>query len=78
MFDDPISAALMILALIVAVIAGLWVGARLGEASTEQTDRKGKPRRSLGKVLQGAATSSAMRLWHWQRARAKKRNDAKS
>jgi hypothetical protein len=75
MFDDPITAAFMILAVILAVIAGLWFGTVLGESAAgtdKQKDGKPVPRRSFGDALQNAATTSAVRLWKWNRARKKK------
>lgn len=70
MSDDPIQLAFTILALILAVIAGLWFGTVLGESSSDKS-KEGAPRRSLGKTVQAAATKSVVRLWQWQRARAK-------
>jgi len=76
MFDDPIQAAFTILAVILAVIAGLWFGTVLGESAAgkdkPQKDGKPVPRRSFGDALQNAATTSAVRLWKWNRARKKK------
>lgn len=81
MSDDPITLVLTILAVILAVIAGLWFGTVLGESTTKKNKdgtTQGQ-RRSFGKTLQAAATTSAVRLWQWQRARAKKqRDEAKS
>ena len=78
MFDDPITAAFMILAVILAVIAGLWFGTVLGEsaaAKDKQKDGKPAPRRSfrepssqlstlssLSRCPQTVATSCASRL----------------
>ena len=79
MFNDPISTAFMILAVILAVIAGLWFGSVLGEsaAGTREKDRDGKPRprRSFGKALQSAATTAAFSAWKWQRSRKKRADD---
>ena len=71
---DTINAAFMIVALILAVIAGLWFGAILGE-STSVKDKDGKPvkRRNFTQALRNAATTSAVRLWQWNRARNRKR-----
>ncbi len=72
---DTISTAFMILALLLAVVAGLWFGAVLGEA-TSGTDKDGKPvkRRSFTNALQNIATTNAVRLWKWNRARNKRRD----
>jgi len=76
MFNDPISTAFMILAVILAVIAGLWFGSVLGESAAGK-DKDGKPRkrRSFGKALQNAATTAAVRAWQWQRSRKKRSPD---
>jgi len=78
MFNDPITTAFMILAVILAVVAGLWFGSVLGE-SVDGTDkvREGKPRkrRSFGQALQSAATTAAVRAWKWQRSRKQRRPD---
>jgi hypothetical protein len=76
MSEDPISMAFIILAVILAVIAGLWFGTVLGESTTKKNkDGTQGPRRTLGKTLQAAATTSVVRLWQWQRARAKKQRE---
>lgn len=69
---DTISTVFMILALLLAVVAGLWFGAVLGE-STSGTDKDGKPvkRRSFTSAVQNIATTTAVRLWKWNRARNK-------
>lgn len=74
---DTINAAFMIVALILAVIAGLWFGAILGE-SVSGTDKDGKPtkRRNFTQALRNAATTSAVRLWKWNRARNREREQA--
>ena len=57
------------------LIAGLWFGTVLGEsaaAKDKQKDGKPAPRRSFGDALQNAATTTAVRLWKWNRARTKK------
>ncbi len=76
MFNDPITTAFMILAVILAVVAGLWFGSVLGDsAAGRDKDRDGKPRkpRSFGKALQNAATTAAIRAWKWQRSRKKRK-----
>lgn len=59
-----------ILALIVAVIAGLWFGARLAESTR---DERGRPRRTLTAALRDTTTKAAVSLWRWQRARKRER-----
>jgi hypothetical protein len=75
MFNDPISTAFMILAVILAVVAGLWFGSVLGDsAAGRDKDRDGKPRkrRTFAKALQNAASVAAVRAWKWQRSRKKR------
>ncbi len=71
---DTINAAFMIVVLILAVAAGLWFGAVLGESASGK-DKDGKPskRPDFTTALRGAVTTSAVRLWQWNRARSKKR-----
>ncbi|MBK8262066.1 MAG: hypothetical protein IPK80_12120 [Nannocystis sp.] len=67
--DPTLHPAILLIILILAVIAGLWVGAQLGHAS-----RKGKGK-SLGKQAQGVLSDAVVRLWKMQRARAKARRE---
>lgn len=67
--DPTLHPAILLIILILAVIAGLWVGAQLGHAS-----RKGKGK-SLGKQAQGVLSDAVVRLWKMQRERAKARRD---
>ena len=73
---DTINAAFMILVLLLAVVAGLWFGAVLGE-SVSGKDKDGKPskRRNLAQGLRSAATTSAVRLWQWNRSRKRRAQD---
>lgn len=79
MFNDPITTAFMILAVILAVVAGLWFGSVLGDSAAGRDpsgrDKDGKPRqrRSFGKALQNATTTVAIRAWKWQRSRKKRK-----
>lgn len=57
-----------ILALIVAVAAGLWFGAKLAESTR---DERGRPRRSLTAALRSTTTSAVVKLWRWRRARGR-------
>jgi len=65
--DPTLHPAILLIILILAVIAGLWVGTQLGHAS-----RKGKGK-SLGKQAQGMLSDAVVRLWKMQRQRAKAR-----
>ena len=61
----------LVLLILAAVAAGLWVGNRAGkqlEASRDD-DKKGK---TLGARARSAATSGVIRLWKWNRDRKKK------
>lgn len=69
--SDTLQLVFNVLVLVLAIIAGLWFGHQIGESSSKAKD--GKPRRSFGKAVQAAATTSAVRLWQWQRARKKQR-----
>jgi hypothetical protein len=60
-----------ILALIVAVIAGLWFGAKLAESTR---DEHGRSRRSLSAALRETTTGAVVKLWRWRRARARESN----
>lgn len=73
---DTIHAAFMIVVLLLAVAAGLWFGAVLGE-SVSGKDKDGKPskRRSLTQGLRSAATTSAVRMWQWNQSRKKRAQD---
>lgn len=65
--DPSLHPAILIIILIAAVIAGLWVGTKLGEASRE----KGGKGASIGKQAQGLLSDGVVRLWKWQRERSK-------
>lgn len=65
---DVINLIFTIIALIVAVIAGLWFGAKLADNTR---DEKGKPRRTLTAALRDTTTGAVVKLWKWQRARGR-------
>lgn len=65
---EVINLIFTVLAVIVAVIAGLWFGARVADNTR---DEKGKPRRTLGTALRDTTTSAVVKLWKWQRARGR-------
>lgn len=68
---EVISLVFTILVVIVAVVAGLWFGMRLAESTR---DEHGRPRRSLGAALRETTTGAVVKLWKWQRARAREDN----
>jgi len=77
MSEDKITLAFIILAVILAVIAGLWFGTVLGDSTAKKNkDGTRGPRRTLGQTLQAAATTSVVKVWQWQRARARKQREA--
>ena len=77
MSEDKITLAFIILAVILAVIAGLWFGTVLGDSTAKKNkDGSRGPRRTLGQTLQAAATTSVVKVWQWQRARARKQREA--
>lgn len=65
---ELINLILTILALIVAVVAGLWFGSKLAEKSR---DEQGRSRRSMSAALRDTTTSAVVKLWRWRRARAR-------
>jgi hypothetical protein len=63
MFNDPISTAFMILAVILAVVAGLWFGSVLGDSAAGR-DKDATASRGAGrfaKALQARPPASAVR-----------------
>lgn len=71
---EVISLIFTVLAVIAAVVAGLWFGSRLAESTR---DEKGRPRRSLGTALRETTTSAVVKLWKWQRARTREDEEKK-
>jgi uncharacterized membrane protein SpoIIM required for sporulation len=65
---ELINLILTLLALIVAVVAGLWFGAKLAEKTR---DEQGRSRRSMSAALRDTTTSAVVKLWRWRRARAR-------
>jgi hypothetical protein len=63
----------LVLLVVAAVIAGLWVGARAGDRLEASKDER-KKGKSLGARARDAATSGVVRLWKWNRARKKKQD----
>jgi hypothetical protein len=62
----------LVLLVVAAVIAGLWVGARAG--SRLQASEDDNKKKSLGTRAREAATSGVIRLWKWNRARKQKQD----
>ena len=68
---EEIPFPLLVLLIVAAVVAGLVLGAKAGKiAPASSTD--GKPRKTLGARVRGAATDGVVKLWKWNRDRKKK------
>jgi hypothetical protein len=61
---------LLVVLIVAAVIAGLWLGNRAGKALPPDR-RDGKPAKPIGARIRGAATDGIVKLWKWNRARKK-------
>jgi hypothetical protein len=68
---EELPVPLLILLVVAAVIAGLWVGARAG-SRLEAAKDDGKKGKTIGVRMREAATSGVVKLWKWNRARKKK------
>lgn len=68
---DEIPLPLLVLLIVAAVIAGLFLGAKAG-AIAPATSKDGKPRKTLGARVRGAATDGVVKLWKWNRNRKNK------
>lgn len=62
---------LLIFLIVVAVIAGLWVGART-ERRVEDRKKQGK---TIATRIREAGTGAAVSLFRWNRARKRKAED---
>ena len=67
---DEIPFPLLVLLIVAAVIAGLVLGAKAGKIAPA-TSKDGKPRKTIGARVRGAATDGFVKLWKWNRARKK-------
>lgn len=66
---DQLPLPVLIVLIVAAIAAGLYLGHRAGKAvprAGSRTDDK-----TLGKRARDAATSGVVRLWKWNRARKK-------
>lgn len=64
---------LLVILIVLAVIAGLWVGGRANDQL--ETTRKGKDGKTLGARAREAATKGVVSLWKWNRQRQRRRPD---
>jgi hypothetical protein len=58
------------------VVAGLVLGAKAGKIAPA-TSKDGKPRKTIGARVRGAASDGVVSLWKWNRARKKKSSEDK-
>jgi hypothetical protein len=65
---------ILVLLVLAAVIAGLWVGARAGNR-LEASKEEGKKGKTLGARARELAGSGVVRLWKWNRARKQKQDE---
>ena len=68
---EELPVSVLILLVVAAVIAGLWVGARAG-SRIEAAKDEGKKAKTIGARVREAATSGVVSLWKWNRSRKKK------
>jgi hypothetical protein len=68
---------LLVALIVVAVIAGLWVGSRAGDRF-EASENDDANKKTVGQRARATATRGAIRLWKWnrERKRDKKTDDA--
>jgi hypothetical protein len=69
---EEIPFPLLVLLIVAAVVAGLVLGAKAGKIAPASSN-DGKPRKTLGARVRGAATDGVVKLWKWNRNR--KKND---
>lgn len=68
---------LLVVLIVAAVIAGLWLGNRAGKALPTERRKDGKAGPTLAARARGAATSGIVKLWKWNRARKKAADEKK-
>lgn len=64
---------LLVILVVLAVVAGLWVGGRANDEL--ETSRKDKSGKSMGARARGFVTQGVVSLWKWNRNRQKKRSE---
>ena len=67
---DAIPMWLLVVLVVVAIGAGLWIGLRAGEL---RPGEESGPTKKLGARARDAATRGVVSLWKWNRARKKKK-----
>jgi hypothetical protein len=72
---EEIPFPLLVLLIVAAVVAGLVLGAKAGKIAPA-TSKDGKPRKTIGARVRGAATDGVVSLWKWNRARKKKPSES--
>lgn len=79
--QETLHPIILVIILILAVGAGLWVGNNLGDASRKANKARGRAVKdesiaaSLGKQAQGLISGSAVRLYKWRRDRKRKQRE---
>src|SRR5262245_43416314 len=68
---------LLVVLIVAAVIAGLWLGNRAGKALPGDR-RDGKPAKPIGARTGGAAADGNVRLCKWNREREQKKDERES
>lgn len=64
---------LLVILILLAVAAGLWVGGRANDQL--ETSRKDKAGKSFATRSREAATKGVVSLWKWNRQRQKRKNE---
>ena len=70
---DKLPLPLLVLLIVAAVIAGLFLGSKAGKAVPADS-KNGTKRgtKTIGARVRGAATDGVVKLWKWNRDRKKK------
>lgn len=71
---DQIPLPLLVLLIVAAVVAGLFLGSKAGKAvPIESKDGTKRGNKTLGARVRGAATDGVVKLYKWNRDRKKKK-----
>lgn len=73
---DELPLPLLVVLIVAAVVAGLYLGHRAGKA-VPRRDEKGEGK-TLGARARSAATGAVVKLWTWNRARKKAERERKA
>ncbi|HGG56574.1 MAG TPA: hypothetical protein ENK31_02130 [Nannocystis exedens] len=78
---ETLQLIILIILVVAAVGAGLWVGKGLGDASRKARKLQGRSRdkeslaTSIGKSAQDLISGSAVRVWKWRRERKRQQRE---